>query len=479
MTIRLAPACLLLAVTAPGVLSAQGFNYDFRPNVPEVVLDTDFAIVQTVQGPQIAVSGGVFVFRSVTIPAGVTVRAVGSNPLIFVVQQDFRVDGLLTGDGANGARVDTLNSANFPAPGGLGGPAAGAGGDGSPLWFDRSPTGQPGWGPLMIPGFGGGGGQLSCISSCNRGSGGGGGSFATQGDVDYLLGAQSWPQVFGNGGPGCLTQSLPGGAAGPRYFVDGRHDNDFWGVGYDVFARRFVQGELPTPLGGSGGGGGGDRSLRCIINDPAFVNDNKGGGGGGGGGALVVLALGQVIVGPSGVVSANGGHGGGGEQAGSNNQGGGGGGGGGGMIVLLGSRGIELHVKGETYVNAPDGDFVLSADGGIGTQGRFGGLEITEKYPIGSPTWNQKPTGGFGGLGLIELVARPGNNADGTNTVLDDNIQLYQNGQLLTGATKTRFLGWRGYLDPNGVWVDDFGNPTNVGKGYGDMRPDPVLLPLF
>jgi hypothetical protein len=149
------------------------------------------------------------------------------------------------------------------------------------------------------------------------------------------------------------------------------------------------------------------------------------------------------------------------------------------MVVFASGARIELHVKGETYFNAPDGDFVLSADGGVGKQGRFSGLEIASKYPPGNLAWGQKPAGGFGGLGLIQLMAPIGANADGTNTVLDDNVELFSNGQRLTGAAKVRYLGWRGFLDASGVRVDDAGNPINLGRGFGDMRPDPILLPIF
>src|SRR5690606_2762487 len=113
----------------------------------------------------------------------------------------------------------------------------------------------------------------------------------------------------------------------------------------------------------------------------------------------------------------------------------------------------------------------------IGLQGRYS-YEISAKYPVGNNTWDLLPAGGFGGLGVIQLMTPIGTNVDGTNTVLDDGIELYRSGQRLTGAAKTRYLGWRGYLDPNGIWVDDAGNPTGVGKGHGDMRPDPILLPL-
>ncbi|MBK8978868.1 MAG: hypothetical protein IPM29_23450 [Planctomycetes bacterium] len=474
----LSRASLALALSTGPALMAQGFHLDYRPTARLVELDTDSTLIQPTVGPPVRVVGGVFLFRSVVIPAGVEVRGVGSRPLIWIVTQDFRIEGRLAVDGGPGADVNVLASANFPTPGGRAGAGGGAGGFGSPLSFDRSPFGQPGFGPAGIPALGGGGGLLSCTLACGRGSGGGGGSFATVGDVDHLLGAAAWLQVGGAGGPGCLNRTLPGGSAGASPFVDGRDDNDFWGLGIDVFQRRFVPGELPVPIGGSGGGGGGDKSARCTTNDPSFVLDDMGGGGGGGGGAVVVLALGRITVGPTGYVSANGGGGGGGAQAGSNNQAGGGGGGSGGMIVLASATGVDLHVKGETYVNAPDGDFVLSADGGVGMQSAFAGTTV-RKYPPGTPSMGSLPSGGFGGLGVIQLMAPLGTNADGTNTILDDHITLYSAGQPLTGSTKVRYLGWRGFRNASGVRVDDFGNPITLGRGNGDMRPDPMLVPIF
>ena len=481
MTLR-TPAVLvpLLAAVAalPSAARAQGFGLDWMPTQPEVLLDTAVTTITPTNGVPMQITGGVFVFRSVVIPQGVTVRAVGPNPLIFVVQNDFRVDGSLLLDGADGQRVDTLGSANFPSRGGRPGPAGGAGGLGSPFALGRSPSGEPGHGPFDLLGLGGAPGLLSCVISCRRGSGGGGGSFATAGDLDHLLGAPSWTQVFGDGGFGCRTGTLAGGMPGAVPFVDGQADNDFFGIGVDVSTLRIVRGELPLLMGGQGGGGGGDMSSSCAILDPNFVNDSKGGGGGGAGGALLVASLRRVIVGPTGRISCDGGNGGGGEQAGSNNQGGGGGGGSGGMLALFALGGIELHVKGETYRNG-DAEFVLSADGGVGAQGNFAGIPIAGKYPAGLPSYGSLPAGGYGGLGIIQLVAPFGANRDNTNTILDDGITVFRNGAPLTGAQKTRFLGWRGYQNAAGVWVDDSGAPTGFARGEGDMRPAPVLLPIL
>jgi hypothetical protein len=49
-------------------------QFDYRPTVREVVLNTDFTQITPTNGAPFNVSGGVFQFRNVTIPAGVTVR---------------------------------------------------------------------------------------------------------------------------------------------------------------------------------------------------------------------------------------------------------------------------------------------------------------------------------------------------------------------------------------------------------------------
>ncbi|MBK8095571.1 MAG: hypothetical protein IPK26_00580 [Planctomycetes bacterium] len=470
---------------------------DYMPMGPEVVLNTDFTQIQPTQGPPINVTGGIFVFRNVTIPAGVRVRGVGTRPMIWIVSGQFLVDGELSVNGEDGQRVDTLNSANFPAIGGQGGAAGGRGGHGSPDALMRDAFGQNGFDPLNVMGLGGGGGLLSCLTGLGRGSAGGGGAFATEGDPFFLVGpgaGTSFQQVRGVGGQGgfgvsgSATRAPNGGRVGLRPFVDGNDGNDFFGTAVDVATRRPVLGELTVLMGGQGGGGGGDLSFNnsCVLADPNFANDPKGGGGGGGGGCLVIAAAGPIVVGAQGRITANGGHGGGGEQAGSCNRGGGGGGGSGGMLILASATAIGLNVKGETYANN-DYDFCLSADGGVCRTGTFGTPVVVRKYPNSGQTlpasfgasYDSAPLGGFGGLGVIQLIAPFGNNADGTNTHLDDGILLVRNGNLLSGAQKQRFLGWRGFPNAQGLRVDDFGNPLPTGRTDGDIRPAPVLMPLF
>jgi hypothetical protein len=472
---------VLALLAAGGASLPAAAQCDFAPTGREVILNTDFATVATSCGPQV-VAGGVFVFRNITIPAGTVVRGQGTRPLILVATGNVTLDGVITASGGDGARVDTLNSANFPTPGGVGFCGGGNGGRGSPNSTARSLMGEAGFLSGNLAPLGGQGGLLSCATGCNRGSAGGGGTFATRGDPWYPTrsAGSSAVQQLGFGGAGCLSHTLAGGNPGSTVFVDSVPDNDFLGVGVDVFGRRLVVGELARPLGGQGGGGGGNNAPRCTVGDPSFVTDNKGGGGGAGGGVLAVLSAGLVRIGALGRLRADGGNGGGGEQAGSNNLGGGGGGGSGGMVVVLSTVGIEIETHGGTYGNG-DYDFAISADGGIGTQGLFSGVPVAGKYPpVRASTLDATPIGGLGGMGVIELLTPPGANADNTNTVLDDNVHFVQNGVRLTGSAKQAYLAWRGWFDSaSGTSVDDSGRPTNIGSAEGDIRPSPVLLPVF
>ncbi|MBK8098192.1 MAG: hypothetical protein IPK26_13855 [Planctomycetes bacterium] len=469
---------------------------DWRPIAREVVLNTDFAQVTPENGPSYNVSGGVFEFRNVTIPAGVRVQGLGRNPLVILCSGNMTIAGELSVRGGDGQRVNTLRSANFPAAGGVGVCTGGNGGAGSLSGNTRDRRGQNGFGAFQVPGDGGVGGELAC-GPCRRGSGGGGGSFATQGDPWYkrLAGPGTvFPQQLGAGGRGCVgaagaaTRTMAGGAAGPGAFTDLRADNDFFGTAIDPRRQLRITGEIAVPRGGTGGGGGGDLSDtgNCAEVDPNFINDRKGGGGGGGGGCLVIQAIGRITVEATGRIVADGGHGGGGEQAGSCNEGGGGGGGSGGMILLMAGERIVLHTRGSnaawTY-QENDYDCVLSADGGVTLTGTFGGPNVTGKYPASGQLpmtgveYDQNPLGGFGGLGVIQLMAPPGDNADGTNTILDDGIDVFRSGQQLSGAQKQRMLAWRGLPQPDGRRVDDAGNVVDIGANEGDIRPAPQLLP--
>lgn len=527
------------AEVGPGYLKA-GFQFEgsttgaiFQPSAPDTILNTDFTTVTPINGPTFNVSGGVFSFQSVFIPGGRVVRGQGSKPMVWLVTDRFEVAGTLSVNGGPGTVVMSTGNADVPKAGGAGACGGGDGGDGSPSATQRDETGGHGKGPGQIAGGGGRGGVLACTAGCGRGSAGGGGSFTTQGDPNFKIktvpvGAGNpvnpvsiFPQQAGIGGNGCtgaagtLTRSfLSGGSPGPVQFVDARTDNNFWGVGVRFDNPLRIVGELAVPIGGAGGGGGGDwdPSNSCSTSDVAFQNDASGGGGGGGGGVLIVKCLGPIVIAEGGRISADGGHGGGGAQSGSSSRGGGGGGGSGGMVVLMSASRIEINARGTgTGANARylyggpigpvpdtnDFNFSISADGGACVTDNFsaqGTSIVKAKYVVVPPataiatnfgtTYDTAPLGGFGGMGVVQLMAPAGSNSDGTNTRLDDNILFYRGGSLVTDAAqKEALIGWRGFPNSLGQGVGDNGVPVinyNTSAkidNEGDIRPAPILLP--
>ncbi|MFK7742941.1 MAG: Ig-like domain-containing protein [Planctomycetota bacterium] len=494
---------------------------EFEPSAPETILNTDFTLVTPKNGSPFNVSGGVFNFRSVNIPQGRVVRGVGTNPMVWLVGEDFTVSGTLSVEGGDGERVASSSNADVPKAGGAGVCGGGDGGDGSPGALARDTGGGDGNGPGQVAGGGGGGGTLACEAGCNRGSGGGGGSLATQGDPFFKvevapagtvpIGGGTPPplnpfpifqQQTGAGGNGCVgdagtaTRSVDGGQSGATVFSDPRNDNNFWGSAVRYFANSSgeytdalrITGELSAPIGGGGGGGGGDLSYNddCGVEEPNFQNDSSGGGGGGGGGVLIVKALGQIVINESGRITADGGSGGGGEPSASSQQGGGGGGGAGGMVILMSAQRIVINTQGGNYADN-NYDFSISADGGVCVSGQQPPV-VTGKYPTSGTVidevyrdnYDSAPLGGFGGMGIVQLMAPPGDPAtttDNTNTILDDNIEIIRSGLPLTGALKQAALAWRGFPNVFGQGVDDQGNLTAIGDDEGEIRPAPVLLP--
>ncbi len=416
---------------------------DWAPTSRELNLNTNFAVVQPRNGPSTKVSGGVFHFRDIEIGSQIRVQGYGSNPLVFLANGTVRIDGHVLVDGTDGASASSGSPISNARPlGGTGYCGGGSGGMGSnsTSWGAK---GQSGFGPGGIQGGGGEGGKIACGSSQDLvASGGGGGSMATQGDPDFL---SVGVQVKGRGGNGNIASSV-GGKPGRTVFEDAQSENDFWGRLVDE-RNEVVLGELATPMGGSGGGGGGGMVTDTKCTPKAFSRLRAGGGGGAGGGVLIIKALGPIIVGPSGRISADGGRGGGGDWAGSSLLGGGGGGGSGGMVVLMSATRIDLHTHQGTYAKR-DYNFSVTADGNISRVESYG-TRRRQKYP---PTADKPNSGGFGGMGLIQIQAPPGNDSDKTGSILDDNIRIIDKARVLTGSSKTAYLF------------------------RGDIRPDPQLL---
>ncbi len=431
--------------------------FDYEPTSAEIIANTDFVTLTPSNGPPLSFSGGIFRFQNVTIRENVTVRGVGTNPMVWLVNGSMRVNGHLSVDGGDGDQVNTLRSANFPTAGGQGVCTGGNGGKGSVNPAAVTPKGEDGFGSFQRPRGGGTGGRLACTPGemGRQAAGGGGGSLATRGDPDYF--GLTTPPTNGQGGPGTIASgTYAGGAAGPTVFKDADQTNDFWGRNVDA-TGKVVVGELKAPLGGGGGGGGGDRTFgtpAAPCAPTAFINDAKGGGGGGGAGVLVVKALGKIFIGATGRITADGGRGGGGQSAGSCLEGGGGGGGAGGMVVLMSGVGIEIQAHGGTWANG-DAAFAISADGSFGRNTGFGGNgnRRLQKYP--NVTEAAPNAGGFGGMGIVQLMVPAGSlDADKTKTVRDDNIRILDSfGKPLQGAAKVARLV-RGDIRPDPTYVD-------------------------
>ena len=533
-------------VRAAPVFEGGSDSVDFAAPANETLLSTAFTTFVPVQGPPQEVTGGVFHLRNLTIPDGATVQGVGQNPLVFLCRGKVTIGGTLSANGGRGVRDDTAGGqyygpgdrvgtgslGHYANAGGIGRCGGGDGGAGSADPLLRDMRGATGRGPGQQVGGGGRGGYLSCVTGCytgfsygnGGGSGGGGGTFATQGDP-WFRGTSptniqpntppssfsAFQQKLGFGGTGCSGNSgtrtafLSGGEPGPRAFTDSRVDNNFFGDGFDLHRGLRIRGELTTLQGGGGGGGGGDTSpgFVCSLNGNNPTLDHRGGGGGGGGGCIVIKSLGEIWITANGRISADGGHGGGGEQSGACIDSGGGGGGAGGMVLLLSAVAIRIEAHGDVATNrfvygsgnggpfaGNEYSFAISADGGVCTTGTFGTVNVTGKYPlsgqlpISGTTYDQDPLGGFGGMGIVQLLAPTGDNSDGTNTALDDNIYFYLPGQLsipqatpLGAAAKRQLLAWRGFPGSDGTHIDDSGAPVMIGNEEGDIRPAPVLLP--
>jgi hypothetical protein len=319
--------------------------------------------------------GGVFNFRNVNIPAGVTVTFLGSaQPVqpgpqqIPVLPQpstpvtlkciSFLLDGQISADGATGIDGSQTNSYSSvittPTPAVPGGPGGGYGGY-APAYYSQTqnPSGTGGVGNdenLIVAspvngGRGGLGGQSGSSTAYTMASGGGGGGGSRQPGTP--------------GGPGvpiaAYTTTYPGGPGGAGG------------------AAATGNSDLAVVVGGAGGGGGGNAQA---YTSGSYYWGTPGASGGGGGGALVIQTSGTLTIGASGVVHARGGRGGGGVMT-TYTGGGGGGGGGGGAILLRSSRGFNL-------VNPP-----VAVD----VAGGAGGTPRTSTYGTGG-------TGGNGGAGF-------------------------------------------------------------------------------
>ena len=287
-------------------------------------------------------SAVIWEFSTFHISSNVTVRIIGNNPAILLVQGDVAIDAggrlLVRGDGAGASPRSAGNTgyawtsyATAVTAGGVG--VAGGGNGGKAIKFETGQHGEDGWtgygspdGQGILDGFGVGRGgsnhDTTYPSSPGTAQGGGGGGHgATGASSTNILGAGHTNQgtTRGQGGlpyattPGAEKMPVPSAGSG-----GGGGGNEEWDGSYDgVYSTG----------GGSGGAGGGFVDLTCAGDmfiygtiDAAGSGGGSGGttnyyagpggGGGGAGGGIRLLTPNDIVFGPTTILTAAGGTGG-------------------------------------------------------------------------------------------------------------------------------------------------------------------------
>lgn len=487
------------------------------------ILDTAAQVFPLLDGstpdapPRLVVNGGVFEFTEIDLPAGVEVRAIGPNPLVFKCSGSVRIAGSILLAGADGTPEFSEDRAYSSIPGGAAVAGGGRGGDSHPTVF--FPPDQLGFLTLVSPSFAETGLGLDPVDGVMKRLGGTGarngildsadntGKYQTNqelGNCDTFRNGNGECKIAGGGGgsmlrAGCFpldengqrldgignvvpdgtggflldpaTTTLACGDPGAHpFFDDGRSDNDFVGK----------LGQLTRLVGGQGGGGGGtltesyycgnwcdldalpdnDRVCDNADNLPArgyapSVGDSRGGGGGGGGGALSIEALGSIVVTSTGVLDAHGGNGAGGEGIACSYWGGGGGGGAGGMIVLSSASSILLEAGA-----------ILDVRHGVGADASNDNDYFDCNFTGANPG-----DGGHGGDGLIQLQVPPGTTATVVQPGTNDS-----NGSLRPPSS---------WVDPTNTLIPAAASPVSVALsrwydfGRAVARPPLGLLPAL
>ena len=309
----------------------------------------------------------VYEFSTFRVGSGVTVRVVGVNPAIFLIDGDVVIESggrlLLRGDGSTGV------------PNGRGG-AGNTGANGNPVLASKAGVGVAG----------GEDGGASFVINGNHPpvgehgvAGFGTGSFGVRGGLGAGEGNVEVRRSSWGGGAGS-SAAAGGGGGHATAGEDGQAVENKTPTSYPVPAEGAGGGTYPTgdtkllqPSAGSGGGAGGAANY---TNSSAAFYNGSGGAGGAGGGFVDLTSAGNISV--FGSIDAAGGAGGSGvipnNVANWFNSAGGGGGSGGGIRLLTPN---EINVSGGTLsaaggsagptpVAAPGGPANLAGAGGNG-----------------------------------------------------------------------------------------------------------------
>jgi len=391
---------------APGLVGWDGLHGPFDPQLGNPVsagvfeVSTDNHVIPksnlTLSGNDETINDGVFRFTSFVIPAGQTVRFVGSNPARIYVRGEARIEGTIEVNGESLAEPKGSNAiGQAGGKGGVSGGAAAAGGGGKGANKSNGSNlvawdGQDGQ-PVQVPpshayagaavDTGGKGSQhfplqnttagctpATCVQPGLRGffsiqisAGGGGGGYDGAGGAGSVI---QNPNEFGINQPQFQGPDGPGGGA--FQFLP-------FPAGGDVMDHFLV--------GGSGGGGGGSHPYNSPSIPPTSATWRSGGGGGSGGGAVGLRVGGGMLIGGSGGIVATGGS----TQASASNGFAvpGGGGSGGSVVIQCSEVPLQsglIDVSGGTGGTVLGGFIAMQSTGGDGAPGYFR-IEAPEDPP--------------------------------------------------------------------------------------------------
>lgn len=243
-----------------------------------VIFDTDALTYGGNPGGVAFGPDAIFAFSSIDIPAGTTVRGVGSRRLVLLSAGAATVNGTVDVNGAHATPTAPSCQTMTPTAGGPGGGAGGLGSlvnpgvgstGGGPGGGQPAPaSGTPGAGGAGFGGIGGAGGG---------GGGAGGGAY---GDLlTFLDGGSGGGGASTNSGDGC--DSASGGGGGGGLLLSARTNLTIGATG--VVTANGGNGAF-SDQGASGGGSGGAIVLRGLsVANAGAVRANGGGGGPGGG----------------------------------------------------------------------------------------------------------------------------------------------------------------------------------------------------
>ena len=305
----------------------------------------------------------VWEFASMRIRNGFTVRVIGKNPAIFLVQGDVIIEngGTLKARGASSSDDGRGgNGGNYQGSNGQGltdiqgGKGVAGGGNGA---ISEEADQDPRYGDDGNAGFGSDdyNPTMPRISPSNSNPSDAplGAGFAGQPSANPASSSPWDGSSAGGGGGGHAEPGVDGDTndTGTNFKLQ-LAKRSFGGEAYEASANSGDK--LQTPEAGSGGGSGGFQNARTFSNSTSYVA--TGGGGGAGGGFIDITSSGNIEI--YGTLDVAGGRGGNGAGWSTYNRSAGGGGGSGGAARLLTPNDIVLASTA-----------IVTAAGGAGGQG--------------------------------------------------------------------------------------------------------------